>query len=264
LKAKAFYYQQTDYPVPGPPAASKPKGFDRDEMIQKYTPFIKYIAHRLAIRLPSHISMDDLISAGVIGLMDALTKFDPEKKVEFKTYAEFRIRGAMLDELRSLDWVPRSVRQKAAHIERTINTLEKKRGRRVEDEEIASELGVSLETYYDTMKNLRGLSPLDMDEIRKRFPDFSLEEALESMVAGEETDPFHALSLKELKQLLAVAIQELSPKERTVLSLYYYEELTLKEIGEALDLTESRICQIHTKGILRLRARLKDLLQDAV
>ena len=125
-----------------------PQGLNREEMILKYAPLIKYIAHRLAMRLPSHISVKDLMSAGVIGLMHAVGKFDPGKNVSFKTYAEFRIRGAMLDELRALDWVPRSVRQKASQIEKTILQLEKERGRPVEDEEVAQELGVSLEEYY--------------------------------------------------------------------------------------------------------------------
>lgn len=263
MKAKAFY-QQVSSPAERLSTVRKPKTQDRDGMILQYTPLIKYIAHRLAIRLPSHISIDDLISAGVIGLMDALTKFDPGKKVEFKTYAEFRIRGAMLDELRSMDWVPRSVRQKATQIERTINQLEKKKGRSVEDEEIASEIGISLDAYYETMKNLHGLSPLDMEEVQKRFPRLSLEEILDSLVDSEENDPFHQYSLKELKKVLARAIDELSSKEKMVISLYYYEELTLKEIGEALDLTESRICQIHTKGVLKLRARLKRYLEEGL
>jgi RNA polymerase sigma factor for flagellar operon FliA len=215
------------------------------------------------MRLPPHISVDDLISAGVIGLMDALTKFDPEKKVEFKTYAEFRIRGAMLDELRSMDWVPRSVRQKATQIERAIQQLEKKKGRSVEDEEIASEIGISLDAYYETMKNLHGLSPLDMEEVQRRFPRLSLEDILDSLVDSEENDPFHQYSFKELKKILSRAIEGLSSKEKMVVSLYYYEELTLKEIGEVLGLTESRICQIHTKGVLKLRAELKQYLEDA-
>lgn len=261
MKAKAFY-QEANSPAEHLSMVRKPQVQDRDEMILRYTPLIKYIAHRLAMRLPSHISTDDLISAGVIGLMDALTKFDPDKKVEFKTYAEFRIRGAMIDELRSMDWVPRSVRQKANQIERAINQLEKKNGRPVEDDEIASAMGLSLDAYYETMKSLHGLSPLDMEEVQKRFPRLSLEDILDSLADSEENDPFHEYSLKELKKVLARAIDELTSKEKMVISLYYYEDLTLKEIGEALDLTESRICQIHTKGVLKLRARLKRFLEN--
>lgn len=261
MKAKAFY-QNVNSLAEDLSMVRKPQAQDRNEMILQYTPLIKYIAHRLAMRLPPHISIDDLISAGVIGLMDAITKFDPDKKVEFKTYAEFRIRGAMIDELRSMDWVPRSVRQKANQIERAINQLEKKNGRSAEDDEIASAMGISLDAYYEMTKSLHGLSPLDMEEVQKRFPSLSLEDILDSLVDSEENDPFHQYSLKELKKVLARAIDELTPKEKMVISLYYYEDLTLKEIGEALDLTESRICQIHTKGVLKLRARLKRFLEN--
>ena len=138
-------------------------------MILRYTPFIKYIAHRLAMRLPPHISVEDLISAGVIGLMDALTKFDPQKKVEFKTYAEFRIRGAMLDELRALDWVPRSVRQKAAQIEKSDPALEKTKGRPAEDEEIAEELGISLDEYYGLINEINGMPPPRFGDLRQKI-----------------------------------------------------------------------------------------------
>jgi len=261
LKAKTFYPQES-FPTEHLVTVQKPKGQDRNALILQYGPLIKYIAHRLAMRLPSHISIDDLISAGVIGLMDAITKFDPDKKVEFKTYAEFRIRGAMLDELRSMDWVPRSVRQKATQIEKTINQLEMKKGRAAEDEEIASEMGISLDVYYEMMKDLQCLSPVDREVIQKRYPRLSLEDILETLPDNEENDPFHQYRLKELKKVLARAIDELSSKERMVISLYYYEELTLKEIGETLDLTESRICQIHTKGVLKLRARLKRFMEN--
>ena len=260
MKAKAFY-PQGDAPAERLKIVRNPKGQKEEAIILQYTPLIKYVAYRLAMRLPPHISTDDLISAGVIGLMDALTKYDPEKKVEFKTYAEFRIRGAMIDELRSMDWVPRSIRQKAAQIERVINQLEKKNGRSVEDEEIASALGLSLEDYYETIKDLHGLSPLDVEEVQKRCSRVSFEDILDSLVDGEENDPFHQYSLKELKKVLAQAIDELPSKEKMVITLYYYEELTLKEIGEVLDLTESRICQIHTKGVLKLRSRLKRFLE---
>jgi len=236
--------------------AQPPKVLNREEMIIQYAPFIKYIAHRLAMRLPSHISLKDLISAGVIGLMHAVSKFDPKKNVDFRTYAEFRIRGAMLDELRALDWVPRSIRQKATQIERTISQLEKERGGPVEDEDIAEALDVSMEGYYNLLNEIRGISLIDMDSLKA--DDF-----LDGVPYDKESDPFHLSSVKELKNILARAIEELSPREKTILSLYYYEELTLREIGEVLDLTESRICQIHTKCILKLRAKLKTYSEDA-
>jgi RNA polymerase sigma factor FliA len=242
------------YRTPSPaPCPSIP--WESDGRIEQYIPLIKYIAQRLATRLPSHILIEDLISSGVIGLMDAFTKFDPDKKVEFKTYAEFRIRGAMLDELRSLDWVPRSVRQKAAHVEKSMLHLLKKQGRPAEDEEIASELGLSLDAYYELIKELNGVPLLDREMLQQ-------EEIENLLLDEEENDPFHLSSLKELKRILMEAIEDLTSKEKLVISLYYYEELTLKEIGETLGLTESRICQIHTQAILKLRAKLKRRLKE--
>lgn len=261
MKAKPLYQTRQTSPA-GLNLVSVSPVEDRNAMILRYAPLIKYVAQRLAMRLPPHIPIEDLISAGVIGLMDAVAKFDPEKGVEFKTYAEFRIRGAMIDELRSMDWVPRSLRQKASQIERTIQQLEKRNGRSVEDEEIASAMGLSLEEYYRTLKELHGLSPIDPEEIQRRSPKVSIEEVVESLAESEENGPFHQFHLNELKGLLARAIDTLSERERIVLSLYYYEELTLKEIGEVLGLTESRICQIHTKGILKLRARLRTLMGE--
>jgi RNA polymerase sigma factor for flagellar operon FliA len=233
-----------------------------EEAILRYTPLIKYIAYRLAMRLPPHIALGDLMSAGVIGLIDAFKKYDANKNVEFKTYAEFRIRGAMIDELRALDWVPRSVRQKTAQVEKAIANLEKERGRPVEDEEIARELNLPLEEYYDLMNRLKGISLLDIEGLRRAMSKVPEGDLLDYLQDDEENDPFHLLSVKELKRVLGHAIEELSPKEKTVISLYYYDELTLKEIGEVLELTESRVCQIHTKAILKLRTKLKRILKE--
>jgi len=244
--------------VPDAIPSGTPSASSREEMILRYAPFIKYIAHRLAMRLPAHISVEDLMSTGVIGLMDALKKYDPHKKVQFKTYAEFRIRGAMLDELRALDWIPRSVRQKATQLEKIHLDLERKRGGPVEDEEIAREMGLSLEGYYDLVNETKGVSLLDMETLRKKVPELPDEDLLSLIRDDGEHDPFEKLSLDELKKTLARAIDGLSPKERKVVSLYYYEEMTLKEIGEVLGYTESRICQIHAKAILKMRAKIKN------
>lgn len=261
MKPKAFqpampYGQTAPSVVPETPISG------REKTILQYTPLIKYIAHRLAMRLPAHIMIDDLISAGVIGLIDAINKFDPGRNVEFKTYAEFRIRGAMLDELRALDWVPRSVRQKATQVEQTVLHLEREKGRTVDDEEVASALGLSIETYYEWMNEIKGISFLDVEFFRPKTYELSDEDILSLLADGKENDPFHLLNLKELKDQLARAIEELSPREKLVLSLYYFEDLNLKEIGEVLELTESRICQIHTKGILKLRGKLKGRLKE--
>ncbi len=244
--------------------SQSPQPSSRDEMILKYTPLIKYIAHRLAMRLPPHVSVDDLMSAGVIGLMDALNKFDPEKKVQFKTYAEFRIKGAMLDELRSLDWVSRSVRQKAAQLEKAYQALEKKRGRAVDDEEVAQELGLSLDHYYNLVNEVNGVFLLDIESLRNKLPKLPEEDLINLLIDEKEKQPLQLLGLEELKKVLAQAIDELSPKEKTVVSLYYYEELTLKEIGEVLGFTESRICQIHAKAILKLKAKVRYYMKDSL
>ncbi len=232
----------------------------REKMIEKYTPLIKYIAHRMAMRLPPHISVDDLFGVGAIGLLDALDKFDPNKKVQFRTYAEFRVKGAMLDELRSQDWVSRSVRQKANRIEKAYQALEKKKGSSVEDDEVAEEMGISLEEYYKLLNASRGVSLLDIDSVSMKFSKVPEEDLFELIMDEKGNNPLQLLGL-ELKKVLAQAIESLSPKERRVIELYYYEELNLREIAEVLSYTESRICQIRSKAILKLRAKLKYYLK---
>jgi len=252
-----YHSQNLDVSTPNPAHSSL-----RETMIEKYTPLIKYIAHRLALRLPPHISADDLFGVGAIGLLDALDKFDPTKKVQFRTYAEFRIKGAMLDELRSLDLVSRSVRQKAANIERTYQALEKKKGRSVEDEEVAQEMGISLDDYYKLLNATQGVFLLNIESLWTKRPKIPEEDLFELIMDEKENHPLQLLSLKELKEVLTQAIEGLPPKEKTVIALYYHEELTLKEIGEVLNYTESRICQIHAKAILKLRSKLKYYFKD--
>jgi len=235
----------------------------REKVILEYAPLVKYIAHHFAMRLPPHISTEVLISAGVIGLFDALNKFDPRKKVKFKTYAEFRIRGAMLDELRSLDWVPRSIRQKASQLEKTYLKLERKRGGPVEDEEVAKELGLTLEEYYDLITEIKGMSLFGLEEWRDQIHRSVNDNFLSLFINEKENNPFHQLCLEELKKILARAIDELSYKEKTVISLYYYEEMILKEIGVVMGFTESRICQIHAKAIRKLKSRIQPYLSQA-
>ena len=262
MRSKAFKYQ-VDFVKEKHEDLPNSEILHRERMIQKYAPLIKFIAHKLAMRLPSHISIEDLISAGMVGLIDAISKYDSKKKVKFETYAEYRIRGAMLDELRSMDWVPRSVRKKASKIEKVIEKLEKEKGRSVGEEEIATALGVSLEEYYKLMKEVQGLSLIKINGLGKEESFPSDEEILHVLLdEEEENDPFYNISLKELKRILSEVLKELTPKEQLVISLYYYEELTLKEIGEVLGLTESRICQLHNHVLLKLRAKLKRFLKE--
>jgi len=236
-------------------------GAERDALIVKYAPLVKYLANRMAIRLPPSVSVDDLISAGIIGLLDAIEKFDPSKEVQFKTYAEFRIKGAILDELRSMDWVPRSIRKKVRQIENAIITAERKLNRPAEDLEIAGEMGIDLDTYYDMLDKARGIDLLSFDEYLDSHTDnFESKKSFKSLIAGDY-DPIDHIMTRELKEVIADGIKVLPKKEQMVVSLYYYKGLTLKEIGKVVGLTESRISQIHTKGIIRLRTRLKSYLE---
>ena len=228
---------------------------ERERLILQYAPMIKHLALRISMRLPSHIELDDLINSGVIGLMDAIEKFDPGKGVRFETYAEFRIRGAILDELRAQDWVSRSVRQKANQLSRTYAELENKLGRAATDEEVMENLGLDQEAFYKLLDRVRSISLINWEEITGREKvDKGSGEAPGDYRKGSEG--FRDLNLRRVRQVLQNAIEGLPEKERIVVSLYYYADLNMKEIGEVLTITESRISQIHTKAILRLRGKI--------
>lgn len=212
---------------------------------------VKYMAYRLVSRLPDSVQADDLFNAGVIGLIDAVDKFDPEQGIQFETYAKIRVRGAMLDEIRAMDWVPRSLRQKSSEIEKTCLALEQRLGRDASDEEMAEGLGVSLEEYFRWLDEIKGISVVPED-----IHDAILENKEPQALASESDELFQTIHRAELKTYLSEAIAALSDKEQLILSLYYFDELTMKEIGAVLGYTESRISQIHTKAILRLRGRL--------
>ena len=234
----------------------------RKELILKYQPLIRYVAGRLAIRLPPNVSADDLMSSGVIGLMDAIEKFDPTKKIRFKTYAEFRIRGAMLDELRSLDWVPRSIRKKSTDLAKTYQRLEKKFGRPAEDREVAEAMGLSMEKFYKLLDKTKNITFLDIDMIRKGTSENNNKDPFELVAGDSKTDPFTVLKKNEVRKILAEAIIALPQKEKLLVSLYYYEDLTMREIGEIMGYTESRISQMHTKAMLRLRGHLSPVMEE--
>ncbi|MEW6219227.1 MAG: FliA/WhiG family RNA polymerase sigma factor [Thermodesulfobacteriota bacterium] len=229
----------------------------RSELILHYTPLIKYIAARLAARLPSHISVDDLISCGIIGLIDAIDKFDPHKNVQFKTYAEFRIRGAMLDELRSLDWVPRSVRRKITTLEKAYGDCEKRLGRPADDDEVAAALGLDMEDFHRLLDETKSVTFLDIEILRQSQSGSGPEGGDVEVAEPTGGDPFAAVNMSQLRELVAQAIDELPDKERLTVALYYFEELTMKEIGQILGYTESRISQMHSKAMLRLRTKLR-------
>lgn len=230
---------------------------DRADFIQKYAPLIRYVADRLAIRLPPHVSKDDLVSAGILGLVDALDKFDPSRKIMFKTYAEFRVKGAMLDELRSMDWVPRSVRRKSSNLERTYHELEHQLGRPATDEEAASHMGLNMDQFHRLLDEVKSISLLDIDNFHGQTQKASHDHLFDFFSSGALSDPLSALNRSEAKDVLAQGIRALPEKEMLVVSMYYFDELTMKEIGEVLGYTESRISQLHTKALARLKGRLK-------
>ncbi len=228
----------------------------------EYAPLIKFIAQKIAVRLPANIELDDLISAGVIGLMDAIEKYDPTRDNTFKTYAEFRIRGAILDELRSQDWVPRSVRDKAKLIDRTTVQLEQELGRTPADEEIAQKLNVTLEEFHDLANQVRPVSLVSMDDLTT-FSNGDKKSIVNILEGTKFANPLTTLGMKTVKDVVTKAIEELPEKQRLVLSLYYYEDLNLKEIGRVLRVTESRVSQLHAQAVSRLRAKLSQHFDDS-
>jgi len=236
----------------------------RDFFVLKYAPLVKYVAGKVSMGMPHNIEFDDLVSYGIFGLLDAISKFDPARGIKFKTYAMTRIRGAIFDELRSIDWIPRSIRQKAKQIETVISELENKLGRTVEDEEIAKELGVSNEEFQSLLNKLSGTSMLSLNDIWYLGDDNDELSILETLEAPENMNPDVLVEKEEIKDYIIDAIKKLPEKEKKVIVLYYYEDLTLKEIGEVLEVTESRVSQLHTKAIMRLRGRLGRIKSNIV
>lgn len=235
----------------------------REQIIREYAPLIKYIAQKIAARLPANIELDDLISSGVIGLMDAIEKYDSTRDNKFKTYAEFRIRGAILDELRAQDWVPRSVREKAKMLERAYTKIEHDKGRAPTDEEVCKELNLTQDEYHDLLNQVRTVSLLSYDDLNSLSKE-DKRSALGLNDNARSTTPFSEVNVAHMKKMIAEAINDLPEKQRLVLSLYYYEDLNLKEIGKVLDVTESRVSQLHTQAIIRLKTKLKTNIDDLI
>ena len=226
----------------------------RDQLITEYLPYVKRIVHRIAVHLPATIDIDDLMNVGVIGLIQAVDRYDPSRDNKFMTYAVFRIKGAVLSELRSRDFLSRSNRRKIRDLENACLKLEQKLGREVDDVEIANELGIDVEQVYRT-KQMSSISFISFEELG--FSSRDEKEKLLSYLVDKDDDAMTLTRLKELQEALARAIEQLPEKEKLVISLYYIEELTMKETGKVLNITESRVSQIHSQAILRLRAKLK-------
>ncbi|HET7568937.1 MAG TPA: RNA polymerase sigma factor WhiG [Gaiellaceae bacterium] len=229
----------------------------RDRLILTYAPLVKYVAGRLGSGLPAHVDEGDLVSYGLLGLMGAIERYDPQRDVKFETYAIARIKGAIIDELRAMDWVPRSVRSRARDIERAIAELEAKLGRAPTDEEISGKLGISTDELEESLSEIARSSIAALDELWTVSGSGGDQIALIDTIEDESApDPQSSLSQTEMKEAIADAIARLPEREKLVVTLYYYEELTLREIGEVLSVTESRVSQLHTKAILRLKAHL--------
>ncbi len=235
---------------------------ERERLITEYAPLVNTIANRLGLRLPPQVSKDDLRSAGIMGLLDAITKFDAEKGVAFKSYAEFRIRGAMLDELRSMDWVPRSVRRNAKKLQEAYQNVESVKMRPAEDTEVAQELGIDLDAFYKLLDETRGIAIINKDEMGHIHPanDDDGTWPMNRLTAG--MGPLDSLKVKEVRDTVARAIDKLPKNEKMVVALYYYEDLTMKEIGRIMGYTESRVSQLHSKAVIRLRNALKSYFES--
>ena len=236
----------------------------RDRLIVHYSPLVKYVAGRVSAGLPHSIEQADLVSYGIFGLIDAIEKFDTSRNIKFETYAITRIKGSIIDELRSIDWVPRSVRAKARSVERAYAKLEAELLRTPSDAEVAEELGIGEDDLQQIFNQISFVGLVALDEVLSSGSGERGETTtLVDTIPDRGEGPVAAFEVEEMKQLLATAINRLGDREKIVLTLYYYESLTLAQIGEVLGVTESRVCQIHTKAVLQLRSRLSAPLRDS-
>jgi RNA polymerase sigma factor for flagellar operon FliA len=229
---------------------------EQERVLLEHLPIVRFLARRIHERLPQHVDIEDLVSAGVVGLMDAFAKFDPTKKVQFRSYAQFRIRGAILDSLRTLDWSPRELRRKGRAVEEAIRVLTARLGHAPGELEVAQEMALTLEEYQQLLGDLKGL---EIGTLHMERNEDSGEEELAYVAGKPEEDPLFRCLRGELEERLAEAISQLPDRERLVMSLYYYEEMTMREIGLALGVVESRVSQVHASAVVHLRAALKDL-----
>jgi RNA polymerase sigma factor FliA len=229
---------------------------EQERVLLEHLPIVRFLARRIHERLPQHVEIEDLVSAGVVGLMDAFAKFDPNKKVQFRSYAQFRIRGAILDSLRTLDWSPRELRRKGRAVEEAIRVLTARQGHAPGESDVAAELNVSLEEYQQLLGDLKGL---EIGTLHMERNEDSGDEELAYVPGNPEEDPLFRCLKGELQERLTDAIQHLPDRERLVMTLYYYEEMTMREIGLALGVVESRVSQVHASAVVHLRAALKDL-----
>ncbi|MCD6386329.1 FliA/WhiG family RNA polymerase sigma factor [Candidatus Sumerlaeota bacterium] len=233
----------------------------REQMITEHLSLVRYIAHRIARRLPPSVEEDDLFEAGVLGLIDAIDKFDPKKKVQFKTYAEHRIRGSILDSLRALDWVPRSLRQKASLIDQASYTIAQNNGTPATSYQITEFLNIPLDSYYRLVGEFERFFPISLENTYWEDSRGDSRTLLETIPDTRQKHPATFIDRKNLRNILAKEIEKLPYKSRTVLYLYYFKEYNMKKIGKILNITESRVSQIHSQALKVLRRRLKSILE---
>lgn len=234
---------------------------DRDRLLLEHLSTVRFVARRIHERLPQHVDLEDLVSAGIIGLMDAISKFDHSKQVQFKSYAQFRIRGAILDSLRTLDWSPRELRRKGRAVEDAVRMLTQRFGRSPSEVEVAKEMNLSLNDYQQLLGELKGL---EIGSLNLERNEDGGDDELSYLAGAESEEPLFLCLKGELRQRLADAIEKLPEKERMVLTLYYFEELTMKEIGQVLGVVESRVSQIHSSAVVKLRVAMADLGAEKV
>ncbi len=228
---------------------------DKEQFITEFTPLVKRIAYHMMTRLPASVQVDDLIQAGMIGLLDAINRYEGTYGRQFESYAAQRIRGSILDELREADWLPRSIRKKMRRIESAVNTLEQRNGCAPSEQELAIELNMSLDEYHETLQSARGAQLIYYED----FQQEDEEPFLDRLLVDSGSDPLNALLDDNLRSTLIGAIDNLPPREKMVMGMHYEQEMNLREIGEVLGVSESRVCQLHTQAIIRLRSRLRNL-----
>jgi RNA polymerase sigma factor FliA len=232
---------------------------ERENLIKDFLPVIKYMAMRLVMRVSSGMNVEDLMSAGMVGLLDAMTKFDPSREIKFRTYAEFRIRGAMLDEIRAMDWVPRSLRERIGKIQHAANEWTKRKGRPPTETELAEAVGMEPQEVDETLLQAKGSVVLSLEDLGTNDEDNH--PILDALADRDQPSPLETLVSEDARRALVEAIERLPERQRLVLTLYYFEELTMKEIGVVLSVTESRICQLHAQAMIRLKALLHSRLE---
>jgi RNA polymerase sigma factor FliA len=241
------------------PPAPPPVIYSKDDLLKRFAPLVRHVVERVAVTLPRNVDHEDLYSAGVLGLLDAHAKFDPRKGVKFETYAVWRIKGAVLDQLRALDWASRSIRRKAREVEASVRRLDQKLGRQASEEEVAKEAKMPLADYHRLMDQVRGAVLLSLDEVRTPEDGDSI--GLADLIEDPSIpDVLARIEEEETRQLLLETLNQLPEQERVVVALYYYEHMTLREIGLTLGISESRVSQVHSRAVIRLKSRVRRAL----